>query len=302
MRALESLTSRRLVLVTGKGGVGKSVLSAAVGLSLHRRGRRILVVEVDPRESVHQMLGLEPSGGDLLTVEEGLHLQNLQPRTVLDRLVSDQVRFEWLAERVRRSPVYHHFVEGAPGLKELAVLGHCLLLVKGEMEGAPEIDTVVLDAPATGHGVSLLAAPSLVSEVIRHGPFGRMSGELAQFVSDPEEAGVVVVTLAEEMPVTEALELRSMLLEKAGRAPELLVVNGLYPAVPKGARPDSSGIDRLWRDRRRVNERELSRLTEAWPGERVELPQLPLSRGPELVQALAERLERLSGAAVGAEA
>lgn len=300
MSVLEPLHSRQLVLVTGKGGVGKSVLAAAVGASLARSGRRVLIVEVDPRESVHQMLGVEPSGGELLTVSDGLFLQNLQPRFVLDRLVSEQVRFEWIAERVRRSPVYHHFVEGAPGLKELAVLGHCLLVVRGAVTGAPPIDTVVLDAPATGHGVSLIAAPSLVSEVIEHGPFGRMSAELAEFVGDPRRTAVVVVTLAEEMPVTEALELRSMLLHRAGREPELLVINGLYPPFPDGARAGRLAVDRLWHDRRRVNDREIARLAAAWPGERVELPQLPLGRGPELVEALVERLERRPAAVAGA--
>lgn len=293
--ALAALAGRQLVLVTGKGGVGKSAIASVLGRRLSRGGRRVLVIELDPRESVHQMLGVPPSGGDIVEVAPRLMLQNLQPRRVLDGLVSKQVRIEWVAQRVRRSPVYQQFAEGAPGLKELAVLGQTVLLVEGRADGAPPVDTVVIDAPATGHGVSLLAAPRLVSEVIEHGPFGRMTAEVAEFVTDPERVAVVVVTLAEEMPVTEALELRASLDERTGRSPELLVVNGLYPPLPASEVEADDPLGVLWRARRWVNEHELERLAGAWDGPRVELPRLPLSRGPELVAELSRRLPEEPG-------
>lgn len=291
---LSPLASRELVVVTGKGGVGKSAVSAALGRHLASVGRQTLILEIDPRENVHQMLAAPPSGGEIVRVEANLYLQHLQPRTVVDQLVRERVRVDFLTKRVLDSPVYHHFSEGAPGLKELAVLGHSLLLVQGRVPDAPPIDVVIVDAPATGHGVALLRAPRLVSEVIRQGPVASMTKEVAELVADPRRCGVVVVTLAEEMPVTEALELRADLHSAVQREPDLLVANGVYPPVPVGAGEsnDDEGARRLWYRRRRLNDTELERLKRHWSGPRVEVPLFPLDRGPELVSEIERELSR----------
>lgn len=277
------LAAHKLLVVTGKGGVGKTSVTALLGRLLAGAHHRVLVFEVDPRENLHQMLGIAPSGGEIAEAGGGLFLQNLKPGQVLDSIVRERLKLEALSRRVLESPVYQHFAEGAPGLREVAVLGHALRLLRGVGRRDP-MDLVVLDAPATGHGVSLLTAPRLLSEVIESGPFGQMGRELADFVADPEQVAVVVVTSAEEMPVDEALELRQSLIERFGREPELLVVNGLYPPLPEDGESDT--VPELWRRRRRLNERELARLTAAWEGPRFELPKFPMNRGPKLVEAL----------------
>lgn len=294
MAILDSLGSKELVVVTGKGGVGKTAISSAIGSSLAATGRRTLILEIDPRESVHQMLGVPPSGGEIVKVGPRLYLQHLQPREVLDQIVRERVRVEFLIRRVLDSPVYHHFTEGAPGLKEMAVLGHSLILVQGKVPKAPAIDVVVLDAPATGHGVSLLLAPLLVSEVIRQGPIAAMTAEVAELVASAERCGVVVVTLAEEMPVTEALELIAALRDRLDRQPEFCIANALYPPIPPDTWAETEDpFTSLWADRRGLNDRELQRLAEGWSGPVGETPFLPLDRGPALAEALRERLGEL---------
>lgn len=294
MTLLDSLSAKELVVVTGKGGVGKTAISSAIASNLAACGRNTLILEIDPRESVHQMLGVPPSGGEIVKVGSRLYLQHLQPRDVLDQIVRDRVRIEFLIRRVLESPVYHHFSEGAPGLKEMAVLGHSLILVQGKVPGAPEIDVVVLDAPATGHGVSLLMAPLLVSEVIRQGPIAAMTAEVAELVSSTKRCGVVVVTLAEEMPVTESLELIETLEARLDRQPEFVVANALYPPVSRSDHLDRSDpLDSLWVDRRGLNDKELDRLAAGWAGPIGETPLLPLDRGLELTRALEERLATL---------
>jgi anion-transporting ArsA/GET3 family ATPase len=293
---LAMLSSRRLVVVTGKGGVGKSVVTAALGRLLAAAGRRVLLLEVDPRETLHELTGVAPSGGEVVTVEPRLRLQNLQPRHVFEALVREHVRLEFLVRRVVASPVFQHFVDAAPGLKELAILGHALRVIRG-IERLPggAADLVILDAPATGHGVSMLAAPFVVTEVVEGGPFAYLASELAAFVADAASTAIVVVTLAEEMPVQEALELREALEARVGRTPDLLVVNALYPPGRDGQETAGDAALSLWRERRAINERELARLAARWRGARVELPLVPRDRGAPLVAAIAGELGRILG-------
>jgi anion-transporting ArsA/GET3 family ATPase len=290
---LERLARCRLVAVTGKGGVGKTTLAATLARLLAERGRRVLLIEVDPRENLHHLLDVPPSGGAVTRVDTRLWLENVQAVRVLEGLVRQKVAVAALARKIVGTTVFRQFVEGAPGMKEMAVLGHAMQVARGEAK--PKVDVVVLDAPATGHGMSLLWAPLLVSEVVGKGPLGRLAGEVADLVRDPEQVAVVIATTAEEMPVQEALELIAGLRERLGRPPELLVVNGLYPPFPLHPGRVAAGVKgavALWRQRRAVNEGELERLASAWHGPRVELPLLAVERGPALVTALGDHLAR----------
>ena len=290
---LQILAARRLIVVTGKGGVGKSAITASLGRLLARSGRRTLVLEVDPRENLHQLLDVAPSGGEISAVEPNLWLQNLKPIQVVDWVVRRQVKVELLVQRVLKSPVYHRFVEGAPGLREMAILGHALRLVRGDTPSAPPIDTVILDAPATGHGIYLLTAAQLYADTIGHGPFAQLAGEIADFAADPDSTSLVMVTLAEDMPVQEALEMQHTLKQDLGRSPDLLVVNGIYPDLPEDAAAlqEAGEFGDLWRRRREINEKELVRLEESWQGPAVQLPLLPVDRSAALIERLVEGLE-----------
>ncbi len=284
------LVDKQLLLVTGKGGVGKSALTATLGRALAAAGQRVLALEIDPRENLHQLLDVPPSGGEVIPVEGSLYLQNLKPLEVLDWLVEQQVKIGFLVSRIKQSAIYQRFAEGAPGLAEMSIIGHALRLVEGEVPKTPAFDTVVLDAPATGHGIYLLKAARLFQQTIGEGPVAEIARRAADFVADGDRCGVVVVTLAEEMPVQEALELRCSLEEELGRAPDLLVVNGLYPPLPAEEADREDELARLWRRRRQVNERQLERLATGWPGPRIELPLLAVDRGTELVAQLSRRL------------
>lgn len=284
-----SLDGKSLIVVTGKGGVGKSVVCAALAWMLAERGRRALVLESDPRESQHQLLDCEPSGGAVVTARPRLFVQNVEGYTAIEERVREQVKVAALARRICGSEAFRTFVAAAPGLQDVAVLGHALRLTAGKAQDAPRVDTVVLDAPATGHGVSLLEAPTLVAEVVGGGPFGEMARDVSAVVDDPERTALVAVTTAEEMPVDELLELSDALRDGVGRTPRLVVVNALYPEWPKKARPRGA-LAEVWRRRRLVNDRELVRLRRGYAGVCAELPLLPMDRGPELVAALAAHL------------
>ncbi|HXG45756.1 MAG TPA: ArsA family ATPase [Gemmatimonadales bacterium] len=283
------LLSRQLIVVTGKGGVGKTTLTALLGRALAARGRRVLLLETDPRESLHQLLGTEPSGGRLLEAGPGLWFQNLDPRAVVEGLVREKIPVAAIARRVIASPLFQHFAAGAPGLKEMATLGHALRAVRGP--GRPRLDVVVLDAPATGHGVSMLNAPLLLEDAVRGGELGAMAAELAAWIADPAHCAVAIATVAEELPVQEATELIGLLR----REPAVVVVNALYPPLPRplpAERGDLAPFIDRWRRRRELNERELRRLRAAWRGPMLALPLLPLPRGPALLDGLGAVFER----------
>ena len=170
MGVLNRLDRLQLLVVTGKGGVGKSTVTAALGAHLANRGRKVLLIEVDPRENLHQLLDTPPSGGEIVEAASNLWLQHLDPRELLDDLVREKLKVGALVRKVLSSPVHLHFTEGAPGLKQTAVFGRALRMVEGH--GPKQLrrpDVVILDAPASGHGIAWMAAPQLVSEVISSG-------------------------------------------------------------------------------------------------------------------------------------
>lgn len=289
MDVLRRLERLQLVVITGKGGVGKSVVSAALGRLLATRGRTVLLFEVDPRENLHQLLDTDPSGGEIVKAAPRLFLQHIEPRVLIDDLVREKLKIKMLVNRVLASPVHRHFTEGAPGLKESAVFGRALRMVEGH--GPRQLrrpDVVILDAPATGHGVSWLAAPQLVADVVTSGPIGHMAELISAFLADVRRSGVVVVTTAEEMPVDESAELIAALRNRLDRQPEAVVANALYPPFR-----DDGGDDpalRLWRDRRAINTAQLERLDGVWAGPLAEIPLLPIDPGPSLVGAVARQL------------
>jgi anion-transporting ArsA/GET3 family ATPase len=288
LRRLEGL---ELIVVTGKGGVGKSVVTASLGRLLAARGRKVLLFEVDPRENLHQLLDTQPSGGEIINASPRLYLQHIEPRELIDDLVREKLKVNLLVNRVLASPVHRHFTEGAPGLKESAVFGRALRMVEGH---GPSIlrrpDVVILDAPATGHGVSWLAAPQLVADVVRSGPIGHMAEVISAFLGDRSRFGVVVVTTAEEMPVEESLELIAALDGRFGREPEAVIANALYPAID-AAEAEDDPATALWRDRRAINVTQLERLATAWTGPLAEVPLMAIDPGPALVGAIARRIE-----------
>jgi len=186
VEVLKRLDQLELLVVT---------VSAALGALLANRGRTVLLLEVDPRENLHLLLDTPPSGGEIVEAASNLWLQHLEPRKLLDDLVREKLKVGALVRKILSSPVHRHFTEGCPGLKETAVFGRALRMVEGH--GPKKLrkpDVVILDAPASGHGIAWMAAPRLVAEVISSGPIGHLATEITTFLEDRDRFGSVVVT------------------------------------------------------------------------------------------------------------
>ncbi len=169
---LDSLLARRLVVLTGKGGVGKSVVGAALALAARGRGKRVLLVEIAAPLEAARRLGGPASRGRETEVLPGLFTLNLDPQAVMDEYVRHMVKLELVARRVLASPIYHRFFAAAPGLKELMVLGKIMVLeeARKRLSREPLWDLVVVDAPATGHGLAYLKVPLAASLAVPVGP------------------------------------------------------------------------------------------------------------------------------------
>ena len=206
---LDSLLSRRLVVLTGKGGVGKSVVGAALALAARGRGKRVLLVEVAAPLEASRRLGGPASRGRETEALPGLFTLNLDPQAVMDEYVRHMVKLDLVARRVLASPIYHRFFAAAPGLKELMVLGKIMVLeeARKRLSREPLWDLIVVDAPATGHGLAYLKVPLAASLAVPVGPIGHNARRILTMLRDPERTALVVVAAPEEMAAVEAVEL-----------------------------------------------------------------------------------------------
>lgn len=226
----QRLLERRLVILSGKGGVGKSVVGAALALLAAERGKRTLLVEIDAPLEAARYLGAPPSGPHPAEVRPNLFTVNLDPRGVMDEYVRHAVRVELIARRILESPIYARFFTTAPALKELMVLGKVMVLEE-EREGwsrRPRWDLIVVDAPATGHGLSFLKVPLAASAAVPIGPVGANARRILTLLRDRERTALVVVAIPEEMAVVEAAWFHDMAVQEVGLDCAAVVLNAAH--------------------------------------------------------------------------
>jgi anion-transporting ArsA/GET3 family ATPase len=216
------------VVVTGKGGVGKTTVAAALGLVAARRGLRTIVAEVARRDDVSRALGGE--GVQEEELAPGLHHVSIDPEIVMELYLTDQLPSA-LAEVLASSRTFTYLTAATPGMRELLTVGKVWELAQEDRRtpGAKPYDLVVLDAPATGHGVAVLSAPRTFAQVARVGRIARQGRTIDAMVTDPARTGVVAVARPEEMPVNETLALQDALLSEVGLDVGLVVANGMLP-------------------------------------------------------------------------
>jgi len=242
---LDDLLRRRLILLSGKGGVGKSVVGAALAVAARERGRRVLLVEVEAPLPAARYLDAAPAGKGETEALPGISTVNLEAREVMDEYVRRHVRVEAIVRRIIGSPVYHRFFTAAPGLKELMLLGK--IVVASEERAAwvrsRRHDLVIADLPATGHGLLLLKVPLAASAAIPVGPVGHQARWILRMLRDPAWTALVIVAIPEEMAVVEALELERTAGGEVGMAAQALVLNACHERRFSG--PEEAAILKL---------------------------------------------------------
>jgi hypothetical protein len=225
-----TLLDRRVVIVTGKGGVGKSTVSAALALLAARAGKRVLVCEVNAQERVAPLLGGAPSGSAIREVLPGLFTVNVTPPDAMREYGLMVLRFRTIYDAVFENRLVRYFLRVVPSLGELVMLGKILHEARAEERGRPRWDLVVVDAPATGHAVQLLRVPSALVDTIPGGPLRHDAEWMEALLVDPARTSLAIVTLPEEMPVNEAIDLDAQVRGVLGIHRGALFVNAMPPA------------------------------------------------------------------------
>jgi anion-transporting ArsA/GET3 family ATPase len=228
---VDGVLDRRLVFVTGKGGVGKTTVSAAIGLAAARSGRRTMVCEVAEQERITGIFGRPPAGFSETEVEKDLSAFSINPEGAKEEWLKDQLHSGRLAGLLNNSRIFQYLTAAAPGLDELVTLGKIWELAQLQRRNKRDrpYDTTVVDAPATGHGIAMLRSPRTYADIAKVGPIRNHATQIGNFMTDPDNTAVVAVALAEEMPVNETIDLQDRLRAELDLELAAVIVNAVLP-------------------------------------------------------------------------
>jgi anion-transporting ArsA/GET3 family ATPase len=301
----------RLVIVAGKGGVGKTVVTATMARAAARVGLSSLVIEVEGKSGLAAMYGQSPlayeeavlAAGGGPTGEGAVRARTLTP----DEALLDYLRDHGLSrisKRLVASGALDVVSTAAPGIKDILILGK----VKS-LERAGDHDLLILDAPAAGHAITFLQSARALLETVRVGPINAQARDVLEMLTDHARCRVVLVTLPEETPVNELVDTAFSLEDRVGVGLGPVVVNGLYDAI-EGVEADPvaaaeaagatlrageaealAGAAAFRRDRMALQAEQLGRLAERLPLSQLRLPFVFTTQiGPAELDGLADRL------------
>ena len=309
---MSTLAEKRFVLVTGKGGVGKTTVCAAEALALAAKGKRVLVAMCNAKERLSAMLGAPQIGPDVARVAEGaaqggVWAVNMQPERAIEEYGTLVLHSRALYKTLFDNRYVRTFLRAVPGMQEWSMLGKAWWHTTERLpDGSSRFDVVILDAPATGHGLDMLRVPKVILDVVPPGILRRDAERAWALFRDEKTCAIVLVTLPEEMPTTETIELARALRE-LGLPIGRVVVNCVLPplfskeeraallAVSPSAQADAgeaalaAARDRSTRER--VQAESLNRLSHELPVPPAFLPLLMQdAANPESIAQLAKRV------------
>jgi anion-transporting ArsA/GET3 family ATPase len=315
--AVTGLFDKKLILVAGKGGVGRSTVAAAIAAAAARRGRRTLLYEADATDRFGRLFGGPVVGREPVRLRANLDAINTDPEAAIHEYGVMVLKFERVYRMVFENRVSKTFLRAIPGLDDYAVLGKAWYHTTEEHAGRARWDTVVFDMPASGHAVSMLRVPSVILDTVPDGPLTRDARRVRELLIDPARTSLVLVTLAEEMPANEARQFAPIFRDDLRLPLTHVVTNQVFPdhvapgsaasrvvdalaaAGGRGGLPGDlaalAAHGDLGRSRRALNERylvDIDALARASGATHVQLPLLFVpALGPPEIDELSARLE-----------
>ncbi|HYU60667.1 MAG TPA: ArsA family ATPase [Solirubrobacterales bacterium] len=228
---MPELLDKRLVFVTGKGGVGKSTVALALGLAAAERGKRTIVCEVGSAEHASRVFRRAEIGFHEVELVDNMWAISIDPDESMREYLLLQLKVRAMGDLLTRSRIFTYLAAATPGLKELVTIGKIweLAQLDRRVKKGRKYDLVIVDAPATGHGIGFLQTPRTFANIARVGPIHAQAQALDAYITDSSLAGVAIVALPEEMPVNESELLERELTDDVGIAVDRVYMNALYP-------------------------------------------------------------------------
>ncbi|MDB4989538.1 MAG: Arsenical pump-driving ATPase, partial [Myxococcaceae bacterium] len=284
---------------------GKTTVSTALALAAARRGKRVLIAMCNAKERVSKFLEVEPIGAYNQPVLPGIDAVNMVPKIALEESGLMVLKVRALYRAIFENRLVAAFLRGTPGIEAWSMLGKAQFHAHEMLpDGRPRYDLVILDSPATGHGLEMLRVPRVLLDVAPPGLLRREAERAWDLFTDPVRSGVMVVTLPEEMPVSESVELYDALRNELGLPVVGIAVNGMIDQLFDQS--DSAWIEQVAAEtpeddlvynllragrrrtlRERVQAESLARIAASLPLPRYSLSQLMV---PELKRAGIEQL------------
>lgn len=219
----------QVIFVTGKGGVGKTTVSAALAVHLADEGRRVLIVETDQGGQLAELFGAADLASEPKPVAPRISAARLLPRSLVEEYFRGLLRLPFLANRLLNSRSFNALTAAAPGVAEFLLLQKILEWTDPGWRRRSRFDVVLIDGPATGHALKLLGTPRTIASLVPAGPIGAVARGALSLLADHTRAHVLVVTLPEELAVTETLEAYDALLNDLAVDVLRPVINRIYP-------------------------------------------------------------------------
>ena len=239
------LLSRRLLLVTGKGGVGKSTLAASLALAGSRLGRRTCLVEVEGRQAFSSIFSTAPWDFEEREFRPNLYGLSIDPEASLTEYLSMFYGAQRITKLVARTPAVEFATQAAPGIKDVLLIGKVKEMERRRRDdGQFEYDLIVVDAPPTGRIVNFLAAPDATTELVNVGPVRQQAQTVIDMLTDSSRTAVLLTTLLEEMPVTETADSIRDLTQLGVPLGPVLINRAVQPAMDDAALKHLAGMDR----------------------------------------------------------
>lgn len=240
--SLSELLKKRVIFISGKGRVGKTTVTLLFRLLASKHDKKSLLVEFNSISHLAPIFGVSEITSTETQLAQNLSGINLEPEACFKEYVLKHVKFQLVYKTFFNNKFVSHFINAVPGLNEILMLGKIYELEKqrqSRFSDNTEYDLIIVDAPATGHGLSALEVPQILQSAVKMGPLHKHATQIIDMFSDRSKSAFCLVTLAEEMPVNEYIEYIEALKSKIDIAFGPIFINGVMPSLPDLSKPRS---------------------------------------------------------------